>query len=595
MLRFLTRCLAVIGFLVVLAAVGGAAYYVHQTHAGVPEPDATVLVVDFAKPITEQPSTSPFDLALHDETTPLLDILRAIDQAALDPHVKALVARFGSEQPSLAQAQELRDAILRFRETKKPTFAFGSTYGEFGLGNRAYYLASEFEQIWLQPVGTVSLTGLAMQEPFAKTALDKIGVQGEFMQREEYKSFMDMAMRDDFAPPVKQNLQDLLTDLNTQEANGIGEGRGMQPVDVKALMAKGPFTDEEGLNAKLVTKLGYADELDQELERQFGKDVKDVDVGSYLGFGEKTGKKSKAANGTKIAMIYGEGMILDRAVGGLGQDKVMAADDIASAFEAVAEDKDVKAVIFRIDSPGGSPAASETIRRAMIHAQAKGKPVFVTMGDVAASGGYWVAMNADYIAAEPGTLTGSIGVIAGKFNGAGLLQKLGITVGTVKTADNAGLWSMTEGFTPDQRERVNALLDASYKTFVTNVATARKIPLEKMPDIAKGRVWTGQQAKALGLVDELGGYDVTLGALRKKLNLTAEDAIDFEQYPPPQTPVDKVMKLLKGLGVENAMIGSALVQWQSINAALGPVLEDAQLGDTPVLARMPEPMTRLTR
>ena len=585
MLQFFIRLFAIVGLLVTLLVALGAFVALHEEEKTPKEPENVILALDFDKPIVEQNEPSPLDLAMHEDTTPLLEILHAIDKAKIDPHVKGIVARFGSTQPSLSQAQEIRAAIMRFSTTGKFTYAYATSYGSFGLGNRAYYLASVFQNIWLQPVGSVGLTGLAVQSPFGKSALDKIGVSADFMQREEYKSFMEMAQRDDFSPPVRTMMEGLVNDLSDQIATGIAENRKWDAGHVKELMEQGPYTDTEAFKANLVTKIGYSDELDKEIDQKAGEDPKEVEVEDYLTFGGH-GKTAKPK--AKIALIYGTGLIVDKASGpgDISGEKQMGADNIVDAFDAAAEDPNVKAILFRIDSPGGSPEASETIRRSLIHAQKSGKPVFVSMGEVAASGGYWVAMNADHIAAEPATLTGSIGVLSGKFVIAGLLQKIGVNFGTIKTAENAGMWSMTEGFTPSQRERVNALLDQTYYAFVKNVSDARKIPMDKMPDIAKGRVWTGSQALKIGLVDQLGGYDVSLAAIRKKLGLKETDQMALEVFPPPETPVERIMKLLKGLGIESAMIRSALIEWQSVQVSLAPLMSEGS-NLHPIEARMP--------
>jgi protease-4 len=580
MLLFITRLFAVIGLLVVLLAGLGVAALLYFAERPEAEPDAVILTLDFNQPIVERSSFSPLSIAIHEEATSLLDILRAVDKAKTDSHVKGIVAHFGATQPKLAEAQEIRATIKSFRASGKFTYAFAPTYGEFGMGNRAYFLASAFDNIWLQPVGAVGLSGLAIQEPFGKTALDKIGVKADFMQREEYKSFMDMAERDDFAPQVRANMQSLLDDLATQEAEGIADSRGFDAAHVRDLMARGPFTDEEALKEKLVTRLAYADELDDELDQKAGKDSKDVDVATYLGFAST----AKGAAKAKVALIYGTGLITEKDddAAGITGDEVMGADKIADAFDAAADDKDIKAVLFRVDSPGGSPEASETIRRALIHAQKKGKPVFVSMGDVAASGGYWIAMNADSIVANPATLTGSIGVLAGKFTGAELLQKLGVTVSTLKTSENAGMWSLAAGFTPSQRERVNAMLDNTYRAFTRNVAEARHIAPEKMPDIAKGRVWTGAQAAKIGLVDELGGFGSAMGAIRKKLGLTGDDAVALEIFPPPETPVERILKLFKTFGVEEAALRPLILQGRMIQAVVGTFATGTEAFRSPI-------------
>ena len=596
MLTFFTRLFAIIGFLVVAlicVSIGTGLYMQRQQQT---EPESVILMLDFDKPIVEQSQSSPFDFAMDEEPVPLFDILSAIDTARDDPHVKGIVANFGTTQPALAQAQEIRAAMTRFRASGKFTYAFGTSYGSFGLGNRTYYLASSFENIWLQPVGSVALTGLAIQAPFGHAALEKLGVTPDFMQREEYKSVMENVMRDNFSAPVHAEMQTMLANMSDQISDGIAESRTIRGDDVKKLMEQGPFTDKDALKAGLVTHIGYADEFDDTIDQKAGKDVKRVDVLDYMNYGGNNGGASKKIFGHKkkadtantVAVIFGTGLIMDKASGpaGLTGDHVMGADEIAKAFNDAAKDDSVKAILFRIDSPGGSPEASETIRRALIHAQKKGKPVIVTMGDVAASGGYWVAMNADEIIANPGTLTGSIGVVAGKFSFAELAKKLGISVDTIKTTDDAGMWSMVEGFSPGQRAHVNALLDETYQAFITDVSEARKIPLEKMPEIAKGRVWTGDQAVKIGLVDKLGGYDVALGSLRKKLNLGPDDVVSLKPFPAPTTPTEKILKLLKGASAEQAMIGSALGHWQQVEAMMGP-LWDSSLTQGTVAARAP--------
>ncbi len=563
------------------------------------EPENVVLSLDFDQPIVEQSTESPLQLAMGDdeESTPLFDILSAIDNAKNDPHVKGIIAHFGNTQPEMAQAQEIRAALTRFRASGKFTYAFAASYGNFGLGNRTYYLASAFENIWLQPVGSVSLTGIAIQAPFAREALDKIGVKPDFMQREEYKSVMENVMRDSFSPPVHAEMQTMIENMANQLATGIGESRTIREEEVKKLMEQGPFTDTEALKANLVTRLGYADEFEDEIKQKAGKDAKMVDALDYMDYRANSvskdikklfARKSKDSDENTIAIIFGTGLIMDKAVGaaGLSGEHVMGANDIAKAFDDAADADDVKAILFRIDSPGGSPEASETIRRAMMHAQKKGKPVIVSMAGVAASGGYWVAMNADEIIANPGTLTGSIGVVAGKFAVGELAKKLGINFDTLKTTDAAGLWSMMDGFTPSQRARVNALLDDTYHAFVANVAEARKIPLDRMPEIAIGRVWTGDQAVKIGLVDKLGGYDVALASIRKKLKMSEDEMLSIKQFPEPSTPAEKLFKVLRGIGVQGAMINSALGQWQVVQTLAAPLI-DSVAWQSGLTARVP--------
>lgn len=590
MLRFLTRFFALIGVLAVLSVIGGimTAYYMERRLPA--KPDAIILALDFDQPMAEQDEPSPFSFALNERSASLLGTIRAIDRAKKDPHVKGIAAKFGITQPSLAKAQALRAALARFRTSGKFTYAFASSYGDFGGGSRAYYLASAFENIWLQPVGSVGLSGLALEAPFAKTALEKIGIKADFMQREEYKSVMDIATQDGFTPPVRAMMQGMIDDFADQIASGIAESRSWDKPKARDVMANGPYTANEALKAGLVTRIGYVDELDKELDGKAGKEAKFVTPETYLAYAAPGAEKESA----RVALIYGTGLITDKDGGpaDLSGEPIMAAEKIAAAFDDAASDDEIKAILFRVDSPGGSPEASETIRRALVQAQSKGKPVIVSMGDVAASGGYWVAMNADRIVAEGGTLTGSIGVVAGKFVVGGLMDKLGVHWDSLKTADNAGMFFMTREFTPTQRARMNALLDDTYKTFVKNVAEARKIPMEKMPHIAGGRIWTGAQAAKIGLVDELGGYDVALAVLRKKLKLKENAPIALEIFPAPLTPAEKALRLLKNFGIESAMLRPMLGQWRSLQATLAPVL--GRPGNA-ARAQMPAEILRMTR
>ncbi|MDD3371061.1 MAG: signal peptide peptidase SppA [Alphaproteobacteria bacterium] len=584
MFRFIANCFAVIGFLVVALMAWGVASSLYQQERGEPEPQSVVLTIDFTQPVVERNEPSPFSLAMDDEPIVLLDLLSAIEKASRDPHVKGIAARFGTQQPSMVHAQEIRAAIARFRESGKFTYAFGTDFGQFGLGSRAYFLASAFENVWLQPVGTVSLTGVAVQSPFVRGALEKMGVVADFMQREEYKSFMEVAQRDGFSPPVKAEMQGMIDNLSDQVASGIAQSRKWDVEHVKGLMTRGPFTDEEAVQEGLVTKLAYADEFESELDRKAGVDASHVDVGTYLGYSFDFEAEKKR---TTVALIYGSGIIMDKSFdsGSFGEP-VVGADTVSDAFAAAEEDDEVKAIVFRVDSPGGSPAAAETIRRAVIHAQKQGKPVIVSMGEAAASGGYWVAMNGDKIVANSATLTGSIGVVAGKFASNGLLQKLGVSEDGVSTSPNAGMWSLMAPFSDVQRGRINALLDNIYRTFVADVSAARNIPMEKMPDVAKGRVFTGEQAVKAGLVDELGGYAATFAQVRALLKLDEKAPLLLQEFPVPPSPVERLVRFMRRIGAESAAALSLASGFDQARAALRPLFEAVSMSGHPVSARM---------
>ncbi|NTU76956.1 MAG: signal peptide peptidase SppA, partial [Alphaproteobacteria bacterium] len=288
--KYALRFFAVVGALVIGSLLAGALtswYWVRHPTAALPAPENMVLDLDFSQPIVEQRNflgLSLNALLKEQEETPLLDIVRALDRAKDDKRVKGIVARFAGIQPSLVHAQEIRAALQRFKESGKFTYVFATNYGDFGQGNRLYYLASAFENIWLQPIGTVGLTGLSLESPFGKTALNNLGVSTDFLRREEYKSVMENVARDSFSAPVRANMESLLKSISEQEIEGIAASRKLEPAKARQLLEEGPYTSQEALKAGLVTKLGYQDDMLEEAKQKAGDDPTRVDVGSYLLF-----------------------------------------------------------------------------------------------------------------------------------------------------------------------------------------------------------------------------------------------------------------------------------------------------------------------
>lgn len=592
MKEFLKRLFAVIGVLSTLALlllVGAGWYLFSKRSEESKPPESMVLAIDFDDKIVE--SLTDFRASLpkliygDEEETPLLHILRALELAKNDPKIKGVMARFGSERPDMVHAQEIVAALDAFRATGKFSYVYAPSYGDFGQGGSIYSLASHFDNIWLQPIGAVALSPLSIEAPFGKTALGKLGVETDFMRREDFKSVMENVSRDSFSPPVKANMLSMLSNLSEQMAKSIADGRKIEITKARDIVANGPYTSQEALKLGLVTKLAYADEFYAELEKVAGKDTDAVGPTSYLYYyGKAHNQKPKA----RIAVIYADGLITDNPPKGpsrVANDEVIDTQDVVDGLEAAAEDKEVKAILLRVNSPGGSPVASETIRRAVIKAKESKKPVFVSMGRVAASGGYWIAMNADRIIADPATITGSIGVVAGKFVLGGLFDKLGVKWDTVSETNTTNMWSIRLPFNDKGRARINTMLDETYDAFTKNVAEARNIPLEKMPEIAKGRVFTGEQALAIGLVDEIGGMNVALEALKKQLNLKPEDKISLYQFPAPETPSSLILRILHNLKSKGLAFGD-FDQLQQIKSMLSPYLQTL-LDDNVISAKLP--------
>ncbi|MFC5821876.1 signal peptide peptidase SppA [Nonomuraea harbinensis] len=481
-----------------------------------------VLELDLTEGLTQGPPSDPLAALLSMRKPRLSDVLAGLKRARQDSRVKALIVKIGGNPIGLATVQELRQAVVEFRASGKRTVAFAETFGEFGAGTIPYFLASAFDRVYLQPSGDVGLTGVVLEQRFLKNALGKLGVDYEIGQRHEYKTAANTFTQDHMTEPHRESMARIVESITEQIVAGIADGRRLDPGKVRELIDRGPFIGAEAVDAGLVDGLAYRDEVYGEVKRAAGEDSLLQYVSRYHRASAVKKLPHPAADG--IALVHGDGAIRTGRSGRspLGGGGAMGSDTISAALRAARRDEHVKAVVFRVDSPGGSYVASDTVWREVVLTR-KVKPVIVSMGDVAASGGYFVSMAADVIVAQPGTLTGSIGVLGGKPVLSELLEKLGVDTDHVAQGANAGMFSTSRGFSPEQWERVNAWLDRIYDDFVGKVAEARDLSRERAHELARGRVWTGADARAGGLVDELGGLEDALQLARKRVGL-AEDA-----------------------------------------------------------------------
>ncbi|MFI7112956.1 signal peptide peptidase SppA [Nonomuraea sp. NPDC050227] len=481
-----------------------------------------VLELDLTEGLTEGPPSDPVAAVLSMRKTRLSDVLSGLRRAGRDSRVKALVVKVGGNPMGLAMVQELREAVTRFRASGKLTVAYAETFGEFSGGTVPYYLATAFERVYLQPSGDVGLTGVAMEQRFLKGALTKVGVAVEAGQRHEYKTAVNTFTQDHMTEPHRESMTRIVESVAEQLVHGIAEGRRLDPAKVRELIDRGPFTASEAQESGLVDALAYRDEVYDEVRRATGGEAHLLFVSRYARSAAVRKLPHPMADG--IALVHGSGQIRSGRSGRspLGGGGAMGSDTISAALRAARRDEHVKAVVFRVDSPGGSYVASDTVWREVTLTR-RVKPVIVSMGDLAASGGYFVSMGADVIVAQPGTLTGSIGVYGGKPVMTDLLQKIGINTELVADGVNAGMFSTARGFSPEQWDRVNGWLDRIYDDFVGKVAESRGLTRERAHELARGRVWTGADAHANGLVDELGGLEHALGLARERAGL-ADDA-----------------------------------------------------------------------
>src|SRR5271169_1216535 len=424
MRRVVVGFFAVIGFLTVLLVFGAVLLVTGMKPHVTPLADNIILTVDLAQGLAEGPRQDRLLRLLVGSEPTLRDVLDAIETASADPRVKVLLARVGDDELGLGKVQELRDAITAFRAKGKFALAFADSFGEFGPGTRPYYLATAFDEIWLQPMGNVGLTGLYAEVPFFKGTLDLLGIVPEFDHREEYKTAMNLLTETKMTPPHREEVEALLGSVGGQIIRGIAQQRKLSEAEVREAIDRGPLLAEEAVQAKLVDRLGYRDEVLAHARARAGSGAEVVSLANYL---DRAGHPHR--EGSTIALIYGSGLVVRSGgtANPLTGSNLMAAPQLTRAFRAAVRDPAVRAILFRIDSPGGSAVASESIWREVVFARERGKPVIVSMSDVAGSGGYYVAAAADKIVAEPSTLTGSIGVLAGKLVVADLLKKIGVS------------------------------------------------------------------------------------------------------------------------------------------------------------------------
>ena len=533
--KFIVRLLATIGAIVLVTAVL-ALISVLVVRKSIPS--KVILEANFEKHLVEYVPNDPLARIVVGQPMTVLGVVEALERASADKRVVGLIARVGEAGLSLAEIQEIRDAVIAFRKSGKTAIAYSETFGEDTKGNGSYYLATAFDKIYLQPSGDVGLAGLIFETPFLRGTLDKLGLVPRMDHRSEYKTAMNELTEKKYTPAHREEAENIMDSAFGQIVKGIGEARKMSEADVRKLINRGPFLGGEALQAKLVDKLAYRDEAYAEIKKKAGPHARFLYLSKYL---DRAG--SPYDEGTAVALIYGVGGVMRGKSGydPVFQDVTMGADTMAAAFRAAVNDKSVKAILFRIDSPGGSYVASDTIWRETVRAKKAGKPIIVSMGGVAGSGGYFIAMNADKIVAQPATFTGSIGVFGGKMLTTNFWDKLGISWDEVHSSSNAGVFTGLQDYTPEQWARFETWLDRVYDDFTTKVSQGRKLPKDLVLKIAKGRVWTGEDAKALGLVDELGGFPEALKLVREAAGLSADAKIELKEFPRRKSPLEELL------------------------------------------------------
>ena len=540
MRRILVGVLATIGAIALLLVGGGVAVAWMLLGKSPELPEQMILTLDLRDDLPEMRGGDPLGALGLKQRPTLIEITLGLEQAARDPRVAGLVARVDGEGPNIAQVQELRAALASFREQGKFAYAHADSFGELGPGTVGYYLATAFDEIHLQPLGGLGLTGILIETPLLRGLLDKLGIEPSGAKRGAYKHGADIFTDSTLSPEHRESLQSLADSFDRQIRSGIAVGRGIPIAEVGRLIDGGPYVAEEAHAAGLVDRLSYWPEVVDQAKSRAGAGSELIFFAAYAQATEPAPEDAPA-----LALVQGVGQIRrgDSDHGPVG-GWLMGADTVAQALADAIDDPDVAAILFRIDSGGGSAVASETIGREVRRAVAQGKPVIVSMAAAAASGGYWIAMDASRIVAEPGTLTGSIGVFAGKPVLRDFWDELGVNWGQVGRGANAAMWSNLVGYDGRGRARLEAFLDQIYAAFTEGVARGRDLSPEQALEVAEGRVWTGEQAKQLGLVDELGGFTRAVALAKEEGGIAPDQPVELRPFPRPRDIWDQALELL---------------------------------------------------
>ncbi|MGD9764520.1 MAG: signal peptide peptidase SppA [Candidatus Binatia bacterium] len=493
---------------------------------------------------------------LRKRSTSFLDLLMTIRDAGEDSRVAGMVVRVRPLEIGWAKAQEIRDALLTFRSHGKPLHAYLEV--ELSGGTKEYYVASAAEHVHVPPAAAAPVTGLLAEFVFLGGLWEKLDIDMQVLKIREYKTFGDMLAEKTMTPWHREMTDALLDSLYAQLVDGIAEQRDLEPGAVRAAIDAGVATPAELTDAGLVDDARGLEQLRGELVGADGEWLPGDEYASAR-------RPLPGAPGVrrKVAVIYGVGAVMtgESQQNPTGLQATMGSDTLSEAFLAAAKDKSVSAIVFRVDSPGGSALAADLIWQAA-HTAREAKPVIVSMSDVAASGGYYVAAPANRIIAAPGTMTGSIGVVFAKPNIRGLLGKAGINTALMERGSMASMLSVNASFTPPELKRVQAMMEQIYDLFLQRVAEGRSLEKEQVGEVARGRVWTGAQAVERGLVDELGGFFTAINAAKTAAGIPVDERVALVFYPRHKSLAER---LSKALGAR--VLGEAPQWWQQIQRA----------------------------
>jgi protease-4 len=468
----------------------------------------------------------------------LTNLILQFKKAKVDKRIKVIILDINMSGAGWGKSEEIRDAIADFRSSGKPVYA----YLEYGM-NKEFYIATACDKIYLAPPGELFINGLAADVMFFRGSLDKLGIYPDIFQIGKYKSAGDMFTRKDMSDAHREFMNSLLDDLFNRYVDAIAKGRGKTSDQMRAIIDDAPYGALKAKDAGLIDGVGYRDELEKELKTKLGYKVSDpLRIVKGSDYSEVEPESLGLNEGEKIAVIYATGNI------GSGQSEnsprgsqSIGSDTLSKAINDAREDKTIKAIVIRVDSPGGSGLASDIIWHAVEAAKQK-KPVVISMSDVAASGGYYISASANKIIAQPSTITGSIGVVAGKPVMRGFFDWLGLSNEYLLRGKNAGMFRETEKFSDDERAKFEDWIKTTYyNDFVPKVARGRNKDAAYIDSIGQGRVWTGAQGQERGLVDEFGGLDRAIEVAKDLAKLPRDKGVHRVILPYPRTFLQELL------------------------------------------------------
>ncbi|MFP5346553.1 MAG: signal peptide peptidase SppA [Actinomycetes bacterium] len=530
-----------------------------------------LLELDLTRRVLEVAPSTPVEMLAARQATVLRHVVDALAKAARDDRVAGLIAHIGTGQPTLAQSTELRDAVAAFGEEGRATVCWSESYGpELGPGNVGYHLATAFREIWIQPSGTLGFVGVTASALFVRDALDKLGIEPQISKRREYKTAADTFVERGMTEANREMLTAIAGSATSVVLRDVAAARNMEEQAVRDAVDAAPLSAAEALRRGLVDRIGYRDEAYADVRRRLG----DVRLRYLERYGRTRHRRGAAAllrrHKPVIGVVQAAGAIhpgRSRRTPLVGRS--VGSETIGATLRTAATDERVKAVVLRVDSPGGSYVASDAIRREVHVLRQAGKPVVASMASVAASGGYFISMPADVVVAAPVTLTGSIGVLAGKQVVRDALQRVGVRRDSVSAARHAEMFSSWQRFDDEEWQRLESWLDRVYDDFTAKAADDRGMPLEQLRDVARGRVWTGVDALRVGLVDELGGLEVAIDRACDRAGL-ARDRVEVRALP----RVGPLARLVRPANSESPAAASAeagpLLQQALVAAGLPP-------------------------